>query len=85
MEQVRTYLVFQDLPVHVEYKSSDMPLIPEGTLIHFKIGLKHPKDFKRIREIDGTYEVVKRRLIYSLEKPGAQGLTQYLELNLAKS
>lgn len=83
-ESVRTYLVFQDLPVHVEYKVSDMPLIPEGTLICFKMDLRHPREPKRIRKVDGTYKVVKRRLIYSLEKPSAQGLTQYLELNLTK-
>lgn len=81
---VRTYLVFQDLPVHVEYRIGDMPLIPEGTVICFKVNLKHPRDPKRIRKIDGSYEIVKRRLVYSLEKPGSQGLSQYLELNLVK-
>jgi len=81
-ELVRTYLVFQDLPVHIEYRVGDMPLIPEGTIICFKVNLKHPRDPKRIRKVDGTYKIVRRRLIYSSEKPSAQGLTQYLELDL---
>lgn len=81
-ELVRTYIVFQDLPVHVEYRVGDMPIMPEGVQIRFKIDLKHPRDPKRIRKVDGTYEIKRRRLIYSSEKPRDQGLTQYLELDL---
>lgn len=78
---MRTYLIFKDLPVHVEYLVQDMPLIPEGTEIYFKVNLKYPRNPRKIREVDGDFRIVKRRLIYSSEKPGAQGLTQYLELD----
>lgn len=78
---MRTFLIFQDLPMHVEYRVDDMQMIPEGTEIHFKIELRHPRDPKRVRNVDGLYLVVKRRLIFSSEKSSAQGLTQYLELD----
>lgn len=80
-ELVRTYLVFHDLPVHVEYRVSDMPLVPEGTQIDFRIDLRHPRNPKRVRKVNGAYVVQKRYLIYSSEKPRDQGLTQYLELD----
>jgi hypothetical protein len=80
-ELVRTYLVFKDLPVHVEYRTNDMPLIPEGIEIRFKASLRHPNFPKRIRKMDGIYKVIKRRLIYSSDRPSAQGLSQYLELD----
>lgn len=73
---MRTYLVFQDLPMHIEYRVDDMPLIPDGTKIYFKLDLRHPSDPKRIRKIDGTYQVDSKRLIFSTDK--CQGLTQYL-------
>lgn len=78
---MRTYLIFQDLPMHVEYRVDDMQLIPEGTEIHFKLDLRHPREPKRIRKIDDTYRVEKRRLIFSTDKSDAQGLSQYLELH----
>jgi hypothetical protein len=81
---MRTYLIFQDLPMHVEYRVDDMQLIPEGTVIHFRIDLKHPRDQKKIRNVNAPYTVVKRRLIFSSEKSSAQGLTQYLELDIAE-
>ena len=85
VEVVRTYLVFHDLPVHIEYRVGDMPLMPEGVLITFKVNLRHPREPKRIRKVDGTYKLIKRRLIFSSEKPDARGLTQYLELEPAEN
>lgn len=77
----RTYLVFKDLPVHVEYRVEDMPVMPEGAQIDFRIDLRHPRYPKRIRKVDGAYSISKRRLIYSFENSRNQGLTQYLELD----
>jgi hypothetical protein len=79
---IRTYLVFKDLPVHVEYRVSDMPIVPEGVCIRFKVNLKHPRDLNRIRKVDGNYKVSKRLLVYSFENQCNKGLTQYLELDL---
>lgn len=79
---MRTFAVFLDAPVHVEYRLNDMPLISEGVKIGFKLGLKHPRDPKLIRNVDGEYEVKRRMLRYEPDKPGAPGLSQYLELAL---
>lgn len=78
---IRTYLVFKDLPVHVEYRVGDMPIMLEGTKIDFRIDLRHPRFPKKIRKVDGEYTISKSRLIYSSESPRSQGLTQYLELD----
>lgn len=79
MSEVRTFLVFRDLPIHVEYRVGNMPIVPEKTEIVFKISLRHPVSHDRVRKVDGTYTVAKRRLIMS-----DKGLTQYLELDLIK-
>lgn len=84
VETMRTYLVFLDLPMHIEYRVNDMPLMPEGVVIHFKIDLRHPRNPKRIRKIDDKYKIENRRLIYSSVESGSQGISQYLELALSK-
>jgi hypothetical protein len=79
---IRTFLIFLDLPVHFEFRSQDMPLIPEGTAIHFRLSLRNPKDPKRVRDVDGEYVVKRRKLIYTTQRPSLMGLSQYLELEL---
>lgn len=78
---VRTFLVFLDLPVHVEFRATNMPLLSTGTVIDFRLSLRNPKDPKRLRRIEGEYEILRKRLIYQTEKPSVRGLTQYLELS----
>lgn len=77
---VRTFLVFLDVPVHFEFRA-DMPLIPEGTEIEFRMALRNPKDPKRVRTIDGPYKVLRRKCIYSTQKSSIMGFSQYLELS----
>lgn len=81
---IRTFAVFKDLPIHVEYRVADMPLIPEGTQILFQTDLRYPRNPNKIRKVDGIYVVVKRKLIYSSGRLEVAGLTQYLDLEPLK-
>ncbi len=69
----RTYFIFLDLPVHVEYRVAGMPLLEEGQAIEFNMTITQTK--KKL-SIVGTY-VCKRRLL----KFGGRypGLTVYYE------
>lgn len=79
---VRTFFIFMDLPVHVEFRAGGLPLVPEGTVIDFDLTLRSPKDPRRTRRVQGRYEVSKRKLVY--EASGMkQGLNQYLEFRPA--
>jgi hypothetical protein len=73
---IKTYFIFTDLPVHLEYRVHDLPLMQEKTIINFNISLKHPKDPTRIRAVNGEYTVSRNKLMYS-----SDGLVQYLELS----
>lgn len=76
---MKTFFVFLDIPVHVEYHAGDVPLMLEKTVIGFRASLRNPRNLKQVRKIDGDYEVFRRRLLYSTEGQNA-GLVQYLEL-----
>lgn len=78
---VRTFLVFLDLPVHYEFRASEMPLLEEGTKIEFDLELRNPKDPKRVRKVQGEYRVQRRKLVFGTSKPSVMGLSQYLELS----
>lgn len=78
---VRTFFVFLDAPSHIEFRAHDMPVIPEGTELDFSLRLLHPKDPRRIRLVNGPYRVVRRKLVYSTERPSRKGLSQYLEFS----
>ncbi len=74
---VKTFLVFTDLPKHIEYMVNPMPLIPEGTVIRFeRLSLRDPSDRRRVRVVEGEHSVLHRHLVYS----PSSGLLQYLEL-----
>ena len=77
---VRTFLVFLDLPIHYEFRVSDMPVLLEGTIIEFDLSLKDPKS-RKSRRVEGPYIVLRRKLVYSTSKPSTSGLTQYLEFS----
>jgi hypothetical protein len=70
---VRTYLVFLDLPVHYEYRVPDMPMMTKGVVVEFFLTLKDPRT-RHSRLIEGPYEVTRCKLI------SLAGLTQYIEL-----
>jgi hypothetical protein len=76
--------VFLDLPVHVEFRVTDMPLLPEGTEMHVRTSLRNPKDPSRVRKVDGTYVVRRRKLLYATDRPSTMGLSQYLEIEPLK-
>lgn len=78
---IRTYLVFLDLPVHIEYKVGNFPLLNVGRIIEFDLSLRHLKDPKRIKRVQGPYIIECQRLKYVSDgKPSARGLSQYLEI-----
>jgi len=77
---MKTFFVFLDLPVHVEYAAGDVPLMPENVVIGFRASLRNPRNPKQVRKIDGDYKIVRRKLLYSTTGQNA-GLVQYLELN----
>lgn len=75
---VRTFLVFVDLPVHIEFRAHPMPIMSKGLILDFDMTLTNPVDRRRKRKIDGPHEVCDVRLKYSSGPP--EGLSQYLEL-----
>lgn len=77
---LRTFLVFLDLPWHYEFRVSEMPLIPEETVIEFNLSLRDPQT-GHTRLMEGPYKVCRRKLAYRTDKPSLLGLTQYLELS----
>jgi hypothetical protein len=75
---VKTFLIFTDLPKHIEWRVSDFPILQEGESIDFDMNLINPRDTKRTRKISGSYIISRRVLKYSTTKPS--GFSQYLEL-----
>lgn len=78
---VRTVLVFMDLPVHYEFVAQPMPLMEEGVVMNFDLTVEDLQDKRRKREINGPYQIKRRKLIYDSKTPSKLGLTQYLELD----
>lgn len=76
---LKTFLVFLDLPMHVEYRVHDMPLMPAGVEIHVRATLRNPRNAAQSRKVDDVYSVKRNKTVYSSEGPTA-GLAQYLEL-----
>lgn len=78
---VRTFLVFTDLPVHYEYRAGEWPILPVNTVIEFDTVLRNPEDPSLERRIGGSYFISTRKLRYSTTRPSRAGLTQYLEMS----
>lgn len=76
---VRSYFIFTDLPIHVEYAAGLLPLLDEGRVINFELSLKNPKHPKKVREVNGAYLVSKVKLTFAT-RDQKLGLTQYIEL-----
>lgn len=74
---LKTFLVFKDLPVHVEYRAGDCPLLKKGLQVDFQIDLRNPMNPKKIRKVDGTFVIDRVHLVYS----GKEGWAQYIELS----
>ncbi len=81
MGSIRTFFVFLDLPVHVEFRAPDFPLMEELTVFEIRARLENPNDPRKVRVIEGDlYTVKARKLVYSTLDKSRMGLTQYLEL-----
>jgi len=76
---IRTVIIFTDLPVHLEFRAGNMPLLSPGIELIFDMMTVRDRLKQRSRVIEGTYVVKKRVLRYG-SRPGFQGLTQYLEM-----
>lgn len=77
---VRTFFVFVDLPVHIEFSAGSLPVLEEGTVIHFDLRLRHPSDRRRVRDVSGPHRILRRKLLYQSDGPRS-GFSQYLELS----
>ena len=71
-----TFFVFLDLPKHIEFRSQNLPLLKEGTIVEFNITLKNFKDPTRNKKILGPHMINRSILKYGGKRPG---LTQYIE------
>ncbi len=82
---LRTFFIFSDLPQHIEYRASDMPLMPEFLTIALDLSLRNPRNPKKSRRILGDYQITKNTVKYSSCDPSRMGMTQYLELSRSKN
>jgi hypothetical protein len=78
MSAVTTFLIFTDLPKHIEWRVDGFPVLQEGEIIEFDMNLVNPLNMKRSRKVNGNYVISRKILKYSTTKP--IGFTQYLEL-----
>lgn len=76
---VRTFLVFLDLPKHVEFRAGGFPLLEVGAEVDFDLTVKDPKSLGKPREVKGLYRVKRRVLKYSTGRASKSGFSQYLE------
>ena len=77
---IRTFFIFLDLPQHLEFRAGEMPIMSSGDHIELDIALKHPRNHKKMRKINGKYLINQRILKYSSGRSNLMGLSQYLEL-----
>jgi hypothetical protein len=77
---MRTFLIFLDVPKHVEYQVSDWPVMNMGQQINVKTVLRDPQNLKKSKKIDGIYIIKNVNLNYSLDRTSRSGLSQYIEL-----
>lgn len=76
---LRTYVVFLDLPKHIEYLISDIPLLRINDVVEFDLSLRDPRNTSKIWKVNGSYTVSNRILKYTTDNSKKSGFTQYLE------
>lgn len=76
---VRTFLVFLDLPKHVEFRTDGFPLLEVGAEVDFDLTVKDPQGARKPREVKGPYRVKRRVLKFSTGRASKSGFSQYLE------
>lgn len=79
---LRTFFVFVDFPVHVEYRAGNLPPLPRGTEMRVVADVRDPRPSGGVRKLDALYVVQEQRLVYQTARPSLKGLTQYLELKV---
>jgi hypothetical protein len=77
---VRTFLIFLDLPRHVEFRTDGFPVLEEGAVVDFDLTVHDPKGVGKPRELKGPYRVKRRVLKFSTGRAKG-GFSQYLELD----
>ncbi len=75
---VRTFFVFLDLPVHIEFAVSPMPIMSEGLVIDMDMVLRNPKDPRKTREVRGPHLIHHVKLTYK-SSGRTSGFSQYVE------
>lgn len=76
---VRTFLVFLDLPKHLEFRVGGFPLLEVGAVVDFDLVIKGSGE-RKPREVKGPYRVKRRVLKYSTGRASRSGFSQWLEL-----
>jgi len=77
---LRTFLVFLDLPKHVEFRVDGWPLLDEGAVVVFDLQVKESAASRKPRDVVGPYRVKRRVLRFVTGRPSRHGLSQYLEM-----
>lgn len=77
---IRTFLVFLDLPKHLEFRAGNFPLLETGIEINLDVTLKDPHDKHKQRVLKGPYRIHRRVLKYSTHSGSKLGFSQYLEI-----
>jgi len=81
---VRTFLVFLDLPKHIEFRTGGFPLLETGTVVDFDLTVKDPQSTRKPRELKGPYRVKRRVLKFSTGRASKSGFSQFLEMEPVK-
>lgn len=77
---LRTFLVFLNLPKHVEFRVEGWPLLTEGTVVDFDLQVKESPSVRKPYDVVGPYRVKRRVLRFSTGRPSRAGFVQYLEM-----
>ena len=81
---VRTFLVFLDVPKHVEFRADGFPVLEEGSVVDFDVKVGDPLNTRKPRELKGPYRLRRRVLKFSQDRPSKAGFSQYLEFEPVK-
>ena len=79
VNSIRTYVIFLDIPKHLEIQIDQIPLLQVNDTVEFDLKIKDPRNLDKIWKINGPYLVSKRILKYCSDNSKLSGLTQYLE------
>jgi hypothetical protein len=76
-------MVFTELPIHIEFQVAPLPILDPGRVIDLDLSLRHPKDPRKVRKVQGPHIVSSSKLRYESDgKPSRRGFSQYLEMKI---